>query len=237
MIKKQQGFSAIEVVIVLVVIGLIGFGGWFVWQRQNDKDNQETTSNTSEETVEPVEEADPYADWKTYEDGAVTFKYPSGWTINPPGDNPTGSVQVMAPVDPTIQLENHGTSEQYKNPQLALNVIPRPSIEGSGKCNSSCNVLEILSIDNTNLPGGKLVISGQNTLFSVVDDPNVEPDSNEYISTITVNDVVRAINADIMYDGPDNIRSSFGEVTNLDEFKKTESFTGMLGIINTIAFK
>src|SRR5579871_5801589 len=37
-ILKQNGFSAIEGLLILVIVGLIGFTGWYVWHSKNNSD-------------------------------------------------------------------------------------------------------------------------------------------------------------------------------------------------------
>lgn len=46
--NNQNGFSAVELIVVLVVVGLLGTVGWLVWDRQNTK---HTTTKVSTSTV------------------------------------------------------------------------------------------------------------------------------------------------------------------------------------------
>ncbi len=46
-IRKQGGFSHIEVVVVVIVIALIATVGWWVMQRSNTKTSQKTKSSSS----------------------------------------------------------------------------------------------------------------------------------------------------------------------------------------------
>ncbi|HSW36811.1 MAG TPA: hypothetical protein VLG37_00375 [Candidatus Saccharimonadales bacterium] len=45
--KSQDGFGAIEVVLVIVVVGLIAFAGWYMW---HSKKNPATNAGTSQAT-------------------------------------------------------------------------------------------------------------------------------------------------------------------------------------------
>lgn len=48
---KQNGFGAVEAIIILVVIAVIGLGGWYVWSKNNSQDsNDSTNTSQSEET-------------------------------------------------------------------------------------------------------------------------------------------------------------------------------------------
>jgi prepilin-type N-terminal cleavage/methylation domain-containing protein len=44
--KNQQGFGAIEVLLVIIIIGVLGFIGWYVWHRNNISDNPKGTGKS-----------------------------------------------------------------------------------------------------------------------------------------------------------------------------------------------
>lgn len=44
--NKQNGFSAVEIILIIVVVALLGVGGWYVFQNQNKP--ADTTTNTSQ---------------------------------------------------------------------------------------------------------------------------------------------------------------------------------------------
>jgi type II secretory pathway pseudopilin PulG len=74
--KNENGFSAVEGLLVLVVVAIVGFVGWYVWQaKQNTDKNLSVARSTS------VAQKSPYAGWKTYCDSATNgcFRYPSDW--------------------------------------------------------------------------------------------------------------------------------------------------------------
>lgn len=83
--KQEQGFSAIEVIIILVIAGIIGFAGWFVYNRSQSKETSNTaspsTATSATATTAPVA-VDPYADWQAYTMTStdISFKYPKAWT-------------------------------------------------------------------------------------------------------------------------------------------------------------
>lgn len=49
--KKYNGFTAIEGLLLLVIVGIIGFTGWYVWQQKQIADNTiDTASQISQST-------------------------------------------------------------------------------------------------------------------------------------------------------------------------------------------
>lgn len=91
---KQNGFSAVEILIVIVVVGLLGAGGWLVYNRQNNKQKDSTiapTANSQNKTAAFTDchtEADkvaktldsgiPLYEWKTIEHTKVVL---SDWNV------------------------------------------------------------------------------------------------------------------------------------------------------------
>ncbi len=93
MVKKtnNNGFSAVEGLLILVIVGIAGFVGWFVWHSQraiNDTQNatvqgQGTIVKTSKEVTgnKVTTVVDPTASWVSYTDivGKFSLKYPPSW--------------------------------------------------------------------------------------------------------------------------------------------------------------
>jgi hypothetical protein len=82
--KKQQGFSAVEAILIFIVILLLGFGGWLVWHRSKSSgaaDKTATSSEKSEKKAEKKAAADPTDDWVLYTnaEGVFSFKHPASW--------------------------------------------------------------------------------------------------------------------------------------------------------------
>lgn len=86
--KNEQGFGAVEAILVLVIGVLIGVVGWFAWHNHN-KTTPTTTTTTTSVTTTPTtttkpKPVDPYAGWETYtvaEDKTISFRYPSDWKV------------------------------------------------------------------------------------------------------------------------------------------------------------
>lgn len=81
--KNQNGFGAIEALLILVTVGIIGFTGWFVWHSNNKASNDLKSSSSSakfeKKKKSPV---DPTADWTPYTStaGKFSLKYPKSWS-------------------------------------------------------------------------------------------------------------------------------------------------------------
>jgi hypothetical protein len=85
--KDQNGFSAVEAILILVVLGIIGAAGWYVLRVRSDNkqpDQQSTTQKTTDQ--QPV---DTTATWLTFSKYGYSFKYPKDWVLVDNGnDNP-----------------------------------------------------------------------------------------------------------------------------------------------------
>lgn len=68
--KKQAGFSIVELGIILVVIGLIGGVGWYVWQA-----NTKTTQTA--QTSQPVTTSEPYS----FKELGIIMDLLPGWEV------------------------------------------------------------------------------------------------------------------------------------------------------------
>ncbi len=78
----EKGFSVAELLIMVLVVGLIGAVGWLVYDRQKSKTADKTSTNTTSQANNKTEEiVDKYANWSTYKDDYVSFKYPKDWAV------------------------------------------------------------------------------------------------------------------------------------------------------------
>lgn len=93
--KKQNGSSALEGLLILVIVGILGFTGWYVLHVKQTADNSlnssantniavESTKKSSSSTqVTSQAQASPYAGWKSYtlKYEKISFKYPADWSL------------------------------------------------------------------------------------------------------------------------------------------------------------
>jgi hypothetical protein len=83
--KNNDGFSAVEAVLVLVIVGLIAFIGYYVYHtKQNVNKTLTTTSSASTPARATNKKADPYAGWQSYTMGyeKISFQYPAAWKMS-----------------------------------------------------------------------------------------------------------------------------------------------------------
>lgn len=84
MSKQQDGFSAVEGLLILIIAGLIGFTGWYVWHSTKKTDDTlssaDKTAQSSNSTSTPKKSPTTINytdDSKTY-----TLTYPKAWTVD-----------------------------------------------------------------------------------------------------------------------------------------------------------
>lgn len=82
--KNQAGFAHIMIITMALALGFVGALGYIYWQNfmQPKNSDAKVSSETTPATSTPVIKTDPLADWKTYSNSGVTFKYPKNWYIN-----------------------------------------------------------------------------------------------------------------------------------------------------------
>src|SRR5665647_642488 len=82
---KQQGFVAIEVVVVLLIVCALCVAGWYAW-----KFNTSKTSTVSKKTAQ-VSTAEIPSDWIIYQnnDLGISFAYPKTWSFKEHSGEPT----------------------------------------------------------------------------------------------------------------------------------------------------
>ncbi|MDQ3064918.1 MAG: hypothetical protein M3Q36_01460 [bacterium] len=80
---NQNGFSAVEGLLILITIGLIGGVSWYVWQSKNNRVQQnQASSNTPQAKVIDNSGIIPKG-WREYKDPKYkfSFSYPEDWKI------------------------------------------------------------------------------------------------------------------------------------------------------------
>jgi hypothetical protein len=77
--KNQDGFSAVEAVLLLVIAAIIGLTGWYVWSNRAKTSNDKSTSTATPAKQTTAKKPDPYTGWKSEKGNLFTFKYPADW--------------------------------------------------------------------------------------------------------------------------------------------------------------
>ena len=100
--RNEQGFSAIEFIMVFVIIVLIGAVGYFIYKNHHQAVKVVTVTKTVTKpstTTSTSSTTNPYAGWRTetlqYE--KITYQYPSNWTLT---DQSAASTQSSGCVYP-----------------------------------------------------------------------------------------------------------------------------------------
>jgi type II secretory pathway pseudopilin PulG len=80
-LNNQNGFTAVEVVLVVLLVGALGIAGYFAYKNQHTTATKAVVVTTKSAPAKTV--ASPYAGWKTYSSAyeGASFKYPSSWTL------------------------------------------------------------------------------------------------------------------------------------------------------------
>jgi len=97
---EENGFSAVEGLLVLVIIILVGAVGYLVYKNHQDTKNTSTSISKSK-VVSPVKTTttDPYTGWDSYtlKNENASFKYPSNWLLTDSSNNGQDMVELNAP--------------------------------------------------------------------------------------------------------------------------------------------
>jgi hypothetical protein len=108
--QHQQGFGAVEVVLVLVIIGLVGFMGYYFISNNYKTEITPKNANVAKPATKPIpkngmlviQSSGPIildsahtnksttADWQTYKDSSFSFQYPSDWAYYKQGAQVSG---------------------------------------------------------------------------------------------------------------------------------------------------
>lgn len=234
--RNQDGFSAIEIVLVLVIVGLIGIVGFMVYKNSNkSSDTTITASTTKSTTTETKTAPDLYAGWTTYNDAGVSLRYPNGWTVK---DLSQGSgqqwTQIVAPSDDSIGLSD---APNATNKHLVIDIRPL-SQSTSATCSEDCKVYDATSLTTTKSDGVKLVVSdwdsqGHAQELEVTDDSAATVGATTYKLGATMGGKALRIYGSVNYDA----NSSFGWITDVPSFEKTQSFQNLVKVLNSIIVK
>ena len=80
--KNENGFGAVEILLVILIIAIVSFGGYYVWNTQHKSSTQNTRAvATKDAASKSAQSTSPYAGWKSYElkYEKLSFRYPATW--------------------------------------------------------------------------------------------------------------------------------------------------------------
>jgi hypothetical protein len=109
---NQDGFGAVEALLILVIVAIVGFTGWYVWQAKSKTDKALTVNNSSTPSFKkkttpaavPAPPADPTASWTSYTSstGKFSLKYPQTWVAASNPNPCTGDLILLGPTASSV---------------------------------------------------------------------------------------------------------------------------------------
>jgi Tfp pilus assembly protein PilE len=235
--KNEQGFGAVEVILVVVIVALIGVVGFMVYKNHNKTAKNTTTAANSAKssTTQTKTTPDPYTGWATYNDASVSLRYPDGWTVK---DLSQGSgqqwTQIIAPSDDSISLSD---TLNATNKHLVMDIRPL-SQSTSATCREDCKIYDATSLTTAKSKSAKLVVSdwdsqGYAQAIEVTDDSAATVGAITYKLGATVGGKALRIYGNVNYD----TNSSSGLIVDVLSFEKTQSFQNLVKVLNSATVK
>lgn len=131
----QNGFSAVEVLIVIAVIGLVGGAGWLVYNRQNNQpdsnDSDKVSENVTDATADDATNTPESTEgWKevTNDKYYFSYKYP---TTNKCEDFILDNSELSGSQDSGERINNSGVACFVSVQSSALPITVRVAVAGS----------------------------------------------------------------------------------------------------------
>lgn len=88
--NNEQGFSALEIILIVVIVAMVGGVSWFVWNSKNKTNATYNNSTNATTSVKPAKGTatktsptplDPTSSWTPYGDTSnkLSLRYPTTW--------------------------------------------------------------------------------------------------------------------------------------------------------------
>jgi hypothetical protein len=138
--KNNDGFSAIETLLILIIIGLVGFVGWYVYQAKQTADKNTAISSSSQAAVSKPKLAKTYTNNK----GGFSVQYPANWKLKAePADSYAEVATLTSPKGTVLNLR---ADEGGKGGDC----FPSPS-DVPFRAGNTCSSVEYLSSEKLNV--------------------------------------------------------------------------------------
>lgn len=123
--KKQSGFSIIEIIMVIVILMLLGTVGWLFWDKITNKPAANKVATVQSKSLSPT--PSPTVSNKTFnaQSIGVAFEYPSSWTPLDASDYP---FKANSPLD------IHKTLKSQNGFELVFSTLSATGLGGTGPC-------------------------------------------------------------------------------------------------------
>ncbi len=227
--KEEDGFSAIEGLLILVIVVIISFIGWYAYKVGHKSKNDTAVSNT-QQTNTPQTQSSKGTTLQTYDDSKMTFQYPKNWEVKNTGVG-VYSLSLSGPTDKTIIP--FYADPTYKKLYIHMDVTE----QGYGtECNLGCKVYAVEDVTLKDKVTRKLVISdfqnqGYAQGFAVIDE-NVTKGADSYIYGVLSNSKKFDIYGTIMADTSSSVR-----LKHDTDYQSIDSIQVVKTILSSLVFK
>lgn len=168
--KKKRNLSII--IALVITLGLLGGAGLAIYKHQHSEKKQENSSDisnspsleatdttTTNPPTTPTPSTNSYADWATYSDEYVSFRYPKSWVVSREyvftDSYGALSINIKAPVDSSLVPADVNNKSLY----LSSNIILAKDGRFSGDCSGCGQVFSVEPIKTGDGSSGNLIIT------------------------------------------------------------------------------
>jgi type II secretory pathway pseudopilin PulG len=109
--KRQKGFTTIEILLLLILVALVSFSGYYVYNSQ--KKTSKTYDAVNSVSNNTPKAADPTVNWKTFSstDGKFSVKYPDTWVTGSNQANCSDYLMLGTTADTAGHCQSDATPE------------------------------------------------------------------------------------------------------------------------------
>ena len=166
---NNKGIGFLGVLLVILVLAATGGAGVYVYHKNHKSKTTSSTSSSSSTTgtkkgsMGGSTTSDPYAEWKTYSNNQVHFRYPTTWTAGP---------RQSTVATTTSSAYMSSGVETAANPGSSIDLFLQLSTDTATiDCTDApCEVIATLPLNNSQLSGAVLAVvnqtSGNGTKFT-----------------------------------------------------------------------
>jgi Tfp pilus assembly protein PilE len=235
--RNENGFSAVEVILLLVIVSLIGVVGFMVYKNHNKTSNSTTTASTTKSSTTPTKATpDPYAGWQSYSDSHVSFKYPSGWQM---GNGDKYATVGLGVTSPNFTSTAFTTADNTAPVALFLQLSTNSSTVYCS--NDPCKVTAVAPLSNAQLPNSVLALvnqtSGNGTNYSQY----VVVSNATKVGDTTINALKAGSDGIYLFGQPDYTPKDGGlseaaRVSDTAALQADSHFKDLVNLINSVKF-
>jgi hypothetical protein len=181
-----------------------------------------------------------YAGWQTLSNGQVSFKYPFDWTtINgPSGRGPDDFAIATSPAFSSSAV----TATDEPGAQVTFIMQLSSESDTIGCDDTSCDVIAIVPLDNSQMPGAVLALVNQTSNNGSNFTQYVVVSGNTKVGDTSIKPVELGRSEVYIFGQPDYYPTSQGDIsnaaqiTNISALESESNFKDLVNIINSIKF-